>query len=362
VGGGLGPAATPLPAGRTRRLASGTLKHFADRGVPDEDGLLSLGWYRPFLPITQPYSGPASPYWANKAFLGLLLPADHPVWTAREEAGPVDTADRYLALPAPGWLLHSTAADGIVRLINHGSDHQSPTSAAQDDPHYTRFAYSTATAPETPPAEEAPGPDNQITLLDAPAPSERGRIHRLYARGRRAASWHTRPVDGDAEYARISTASVAHGPWEVRIHRVEAPEGALVREGGWAVADDDAPPLAQTGDGWTAARRKDGLTSALVALLGWQDEGASCRTSVASARGHNAYGHHSATPLLTARHPGGTRILASLVVLTADPSVYGDLDALRTGTKAIATPGGSVRVVFPDGTTEEVGVTGEALM
>ncbi|MCL2550940.1 MAG: DUF2264 domain-containing protein [Actinomycetia bacterium] len=352
--------ATPLPPGRTRRLASGTLKHFAERGVPDEEGLLRLGWYGPFLPVTQPYSGPASPYWANKAFLGLLLPADHPVWTAREEPSPVDTADRYLALPGPGWLLHSTASDGIVRLVNHGSDHQTPTSTAQDNPHYTRFAYSTATAPETPPADEPPGPDNQIALLDVPGPSVRGRIHRLFAEGRRAASWHTRPAADNGEYARITTASVAHGPWEVRIHRVEAPAGALVREGGWAVAADETSPVEETGPGWAAAHRQDGLTSALVALLGWDGDGGDCRSSVASARGHNAYGHHSATPVLTARHRGGTRILASLVVLSADPSVYGDAQALRTGTSATVTAEGSVRIVFPDGTAEQVRVTGES--
>ncbi|UWE11144.1 DUF2264 domain-containing protein [Actinacidiphila bryophytorum] len=350
--------ATPLPPGRTRRLASGALKHFADRGVPDEEGLLRLGWYRPFLPVTQEYSGPASPYWANKAFLGLLLPADHPVWTAREEPGPVDTADRDLVLPGPGWLLHSTAADGIVRLVNHGSDHQSPASKPLDNPHYTRFAYSTATAPETPGQEEPPGPDNQITLLDVPGPSVRGRIHRLFAEGRRAASWHTRPGADNGQHARIATASVAHGPWEVRIHRIEAPAGALIREGGWPVAADDAAPVAETGAGWAAARRQDGLTSVLVALLGWGDaeDGAACRTSVAPARGHNAYGHHSATPLLTARHRGGTRLLASLVVLTADPSVAQDLGTLRTGTSATLTPEGTVRVVFPDGTAEEVRV------
>jgi hypothetical protein len=145
----------------------------------------------------------------------------------------------------------------------------------------------------------------------------------------------------------------------VRIHRVEAPAGALIREGGWPVAGDDAAPVAETGAGWAAARRQDGLTSLLVALLGWEEgeDGAACRTSVASARGHNEYGHHSGTPLLTARHRGGTRLLASLVVLTADPSVAQDLGTLRTGTSATLTPEGTVRVVFPDGTTDEVRVT-----
>ncbi|MET7653491.1 DUF2264 domain-containing protein [Streptomyces sp. NPDC005486] len=340
--------ATPLPPGRTRRLASGALKHFTDHQVPDAQGLLRLGWYRPYLPVTQPYSGPASPYWASKAFLGLLLPADHPVWTAPEEAGPVDTADRHLTLPAPGWLLHSTAADGIVRLVNHGTDRLPPPPAPSDDsPHYTAFAYSTATAPETPPPGEPPGPDNRIALLTPAGPSRRGRIHPLYADGRRAASWHTPVVpDGDAR-TRITTASVVRGPWEIRVHRVEAPAGTPVREGGWAVACDDAPPLARTGGSWAAVHRTDGLTSALVGLSGWDDATA----EVSRARGHNAYGDHSAVPVLTVPHPGGTLSLATLVVLTADPLVSADV---RTGAGAVPLSDGTLEVRFPDGTTETV--------
>ncbi|MFF3847749.1 DUF2264 domain-containing protein [Streptomyces sp. NPDC002328] len=355
--------ATPLPPGRTRRLASGALKHFTDHEVPDQRGLLSLGWYRPYLPVTQPYSGPASPYWASKAFLGLLLPSDHPVWTAREEPGPVDTADRYTALPAPGWLLHSTAADGIVRLVNHGSDRLPPPPAtSQDSPHYTRFAYSSATAPETPPAEGEFGPDNHIALLDGPSTaSRRGRIHPLYTADRLAASWH-RPLGPDGEeHSRIDTASVVHGPWEVRVHRIEAPAGVTVREGGWAVACDSAPPMGETGPGWALARRRDGLTTAIVSLLGRQDAPAPatpCHGDVAHARDHNAYGLHSATPLLTSPHPGGTHLLATLVVLTADPAVHGNLHALRAGTRAVLTPEGAVEITFPDGTTGRVPALG----
>lgn len=227
--------ATPLAPGVTRRLASGALRHFAERGVPDEQGLLSLGWYRPFLPVTQRYSGPASPYWASKAFLGLLLPADHPVWTAPEEPGPVDTADSCVALPVPGWLLHSTAADGVVRLVNHGSDRLPPPPAPDEDsPHYTRFAYASAAAPDTEGigiGTGGAGIDNHLALVAADGTrSRRGRIHPLGAAGRRAASWHTARLAG-AEH-RIETTSVVHGPWEVRVHRVAGPRGAVVREGG----------------------------------------------------------------------------------------------------------------------------------
>jgi hypothetical protein len=322
--------ATPLPPGRTRRLASGALKHFAERGVPDERGLLTLGWYRPFLPVTQRYSGPASPYWASKAFLGLLLPESHPVWAAREEPAPVDEADTTLALPGPGWLLHSTAADGLVRLVNHGSDRLPPPPARADDsPHYARLAYSSATAPET------PGPDNQLALL-APdgTPSPRGRIHPLGAEGRRAASRY-----GDG----IETVSVVHGPWEVRVHRVDAPTGTPVREGGWAVADDTEPPVGTSGPGWALARRADGLTSAVVGLYGWGDEPG----AVVRAVGANAYGHHSATPVLHGSGGSGP-VLVTLVLLSGDPHTP------HTGASATVDAAGDVDIRFPDGTRERV--------
>ncbi|MET9088919.1 DUF2264 domain-containing protein [Streptomyces sp. NPDC004237] len=328
--------ATPLPPGRTRRLASGALRHFAERGVPDERGLLTLGWYRPFLPVTQSYSGPASPYWASKAFLGLLLPADHPVWTAPEEPAPIDTADVSLALPAPGWLLHGTAADGIVRLVNHGTDRLPPPPAeGEDSPHYAKFGYSSATAPQTP-----AGPDNHIALLAEDVPSRRGRIRPLYAEGRAAASWHV-PAGG-----RVTTASVVRGPWEVRVHRVEAAAGTVVRVGGWAIADDTAAPETECGDDWALARRADGLTTVLAVLLG--PPGSS--SAVERARGRDAFGEHSATPVLAVPHPGGTLLLATLVVLTADPAVHGDPYALRTGTRVTPTAEGGAEICFPDGT------------
>ncbi|MFG2926705.1 DUF2264 domain-containing protein [Streptomyces sp. NPDC048305] len=351
--------ASPLPPGRTRRLASGALKHFADRGVPDDDGLLSLGWYRPFLPVTQTYSGPASPYWASKAFLGLLLPPGHAVWTAPEEAAPVDVADQYLALPAPGWLFHSTTADGIVRLVNHGSDRLPPLPApGQHSPHYSRFAYSSATAPETPVEGEPDGPDNHIALVNPAGLSTlRGRIHPLHTRDRCAASWHAPHVSEGGNRARIVSTSVVHGPWEMRIHQVEAPAGFSVREGGWAVASDDMPPVAETGAGWALARRPDGLSTALAGILGWDEDGHKPVGDVTQACGRNAYGRFSATPSLTlSYHRGGARVLVTLVVLTADPRVRDELPSLLSRAQACAALDGSLQITFPDGTITGVRV------
>ncbi|MFJ2643664.1 DUF2264 domain-containing protein [Streptomyces sp. NPDC087511] len=346
---------TPLAPGLTRRLASGTMRHFAERGVPDERGLLTLGWYDTFLPSTQPYSGPASPYWASKGFLGLLLPADHAVWTARELPLPIEESDQYTALPAPGWLLHGTRDDGIVRLINHGSDHNPPfdesadPSEGTDDPHYARFAYSTATAPEAAPHAVARSIDNHLALV-APdgTPSPRRRIHPLRCEDRVAASWYAARLPGDGHPYRIETTSVLHGPWEVRVHRVEAPEGVVVREGGHAVSHATSP-FALSGPDWALARTADGLSSALVALHGW--DGGTEPAAVARDVQSNANGPHSAIPYLrSGPHPGGRSVHVSLVALSRDtlhPEALRDAVRVRVGAD-------SVVLTFLDGTTVDV--------
>ncbi|MET7697814.1 hypothetical protein ABZS97_09370, partial [Streptomyces sp. NPDC005485] len=142
-------------------------------------------------------------------------------------------------------------------------------------------------------------------------------------------------------------------------HQVVAPGGSTVRDGGWGVACDTAPPSGDTGPGWALARRQDGLTTALVSLLGDPAADAPHHGTVAHTRGHNAYGRYAATPLLTSTHPGGTLLLVTLVVVTADPSVHRDPHALRTGTRAAVTAGKTVEVRFPDGHEEQVRLAAE---
>lgn len=352
---------TPLAPGLTRRLASGTLRHFVERGVPDERGLLPLGWYDTFLPATQPYSGPASPYWASKGFLGLLLPPEHPVWTARELPLPVEESDTRVTLPVPGWLLQGTRHDGIVRLVNHGSDHRPPLTPdadpadGEDDPHYHRLAYSTATAPETAAHSGTYGVDNHLALLTSDGTvSRRTRIHPLRCEDAVASSWYAARLPGGERTYRVETTSVPHGPWEIRVHRVEAPPGVTVREGGHAVADGTGP-TAHTGPGWALTRTADGLSSALVGLYGWGDGDEDGSEGAVVVRGvqANAFGPCSAVPVLrTAGHPGGRSVHVSLVALSRD-TVHPEV--LREAVRVTVDGGGSaVTLGFPDGSCVEV--------
>ncbi|MGI5193967.1 DUF2264 domain-containing protein [Streptomyces sp. CA-288835] len=208
---------TPLPPGQTRRLASGALRYFLDRGAVDDRGLLTLGWHGPNSGVLQGYSGPASPYWASKGFLGLLLPADHEVWTATEEPGPVERQDEVRPVGSPNWLLQSTSSDGLVRLHNHGSED------VRYDPYYTRLAYSTVTAPsET--------YDNSV-IVDGDA--SRSGIEPLGVGDGWVASRHE--AGGGA---RVTSLVVASGAVEVRAHLVTgAPPGTAVRVTGWSTGE-----------------------------------------------------------------------------------------------------------------------------
>ncbi len=238
---------TPLTPGETRRLSSGALKYFLERGAVDANGLLTLGWHGPDEAVLQGYSGPASPYWASKGFLGLLLPADHAVWTAVEEPAPAERTDALTAIAAPNWLLQSTGADGLVRLHNHGSED------VRYDPYYTRLAYSTVTAP-------APTYDNSVIVGGEPSRTD---IVPLGVGDGWVASRHS---VGDG--TRVTSVLLAQGAVEVRAHLVAGvAAGTSVRITGWAARDGihaELRPVAGLDDDLTGAT--DAAPTLFVAL------------------------------------------------------------------------------------------------
>jgi hypothetical protein len=311
--------ATPLSPGETRRMASGALRHFLERGALGA-GVLSMGWYREFLPMAQPYSGPASAYWASKGFLGLLLPPQHAVWTAREEAMAVERGDFCRAMAEPGFLARGTRADGIVRVSSHKSDHYPFLGDRSDDPHYRKLAYSTHTGPDIGEGGEDLDVDSQVALVSADGQiSRRGHVHPIAAADRMAASafYPGEPaIVGGAAFPiwleRVETVSIARGPAEIRIHHVATFGRRWLRDGGFALADH-RPLEVESGEGWCAVRRPDGLVSAAFPLRGFD------RAAATRLEGANALGHHSAAPYLRSTGPVPVEgVYASLVVLTGE--------------------------------------------
>ncbi|MFL0565408.1 DUF2264 domain-containing protein [Microbacterium sp. 179-I 1D1 NHS] len=274
-------------AGRLRHAAELIVRHFADRGAPDTYGVLTMGWHGEWRTLAQSYSGPGSPYWAVKGLLGILLPADHPVWAAPSEPLPIESGDVLRAVASPGWIVSGTAADGIVRVINHGTDHSRTDVVSTDSPLYARIGYSTATAPLLDATAWLEPLEQSVTLTDAAGRStHRSGMRLLGARvdagiGVASATWdahwiepaptthaHGSGFTGEARRAgRVRVDSLVRGGVEVRVVRVDgvAADAVHLRVGGWAVAGGD--PVSQV-SGAVAEAAADGVTSGIRSLTG----------------------------------------------------------------------------------------------
>jgi hypothetical protein len=310
--------ASPLPPGRTRRLASGVLRHFVSR---TGDELQPIGWYGAFSPVRQPYSGAGSPYWSGKAFAGLVLPAGHPVWTDVEEPLEVETRDVHVTLAVPGWVVSGTRADGVVRMTNHGTDgHHDP-----DDPGYARHGYATHAGPDyDTDARESPV-DGHVALVDAHGlashrcPLQPLRIDDRVGVSRHRAHWVVGGLPREVVWPPVqpsfragpcvTTASVLRGAVEIRLARVDDSGPWTLRIGGYALADD--VPLTACPGGVT---RRDGLVSTVEGLIGLPHH------AVVEREGVNAYGRHSAIPVVTSDGPvRAGEVYAAAVVLGTGP-------------------------------------------
>jgi hypothetical protein len=342
---------TPLPAGATRSLADAVLDRFVDSGAIDERGLLPIGWHGEFRALRQAYTGSSSTYWASKGMMGLLLPADHPEWSATAAVPGASGEVSVRALPAPGWLVVRSPADGISRVLNHGSDgFRGPAGGARaDNPFYHRVGYSTATSPDLSRAGVAEPLESHVALLDAAgSPSHRDRIERVHLGDRVAVSrsrvhWldtpHTAGASDVTGWAtlrrgpRVTVASVAHGVRELRLAWWDAadasaqpsaiddldaawPEDAgpwSFRIGGWALPVHDGRWRATAP---ATAVRDDGVMSSVIGVRGLERHGIAHRT------GGDPVAEGSATPWAAGGSPAAERdVVAALVVLGAQDAV-----------------------------------------
>jgi len=352
-----------LPPGLLRQAATGIIGHFADHGAPDERGLLTLGWHAPWPRLAQSYSGPGSPYWASKGMLGIALPADHPVWTAAPQPLPVRSGDTLRAVTAPGWLVSGTRADGIVRVVNHGTDHATEGSTGADSPLYARLGYSTATAPVLDESGWTAPLDQAVVLIDRDGQcTHRAGMRTLATRidggaepvgvagSTTLAHWvRTEPGGRDHGSGRpgpsrpagtITVFSLVRGPWELRLTRLDDVDPGVVRlrVGGWAVAGDGTGTTS-TG---TATATAGGLRSRLshVPVNGSAPDELTAGIAVLDDAG--PLGGPVRVPWL-ARPPRAGAWTATLVELSAGQDPPGPAEC------RLALDAAGVQVDWPDG-------------
>lgn len=314
VGAVAGVPSTPL--GQLRHAADKVVRHFADHGAPDERGLLTMGWHHEWRQLAQSYSGPSSPYWAAKGMLGISLPADHPVWAAPSQPLPSETEDSLFVVRPAGWAVSGTAADGIVRIANHGSDHAREGSLVGDSPAYARIGYSTATAPLLDEEGWVAPLEQAVVLLDAAGRSTHRAAMTLLgtrvedgvasAGSRAVAHWvdptpttthHGSGRDGTVTAAgTLTVLSLLRGRWELRLARVDelAPgidaAGLTLRVGGWPLV---GPGVGSTVAAGAAVVSSEGLTSSLLPVVG------EAEPAVVTRAGSSPLGDPSHVPTLT---------------------------------------------------------------
>ncbi len=127
----------PFSAGVMKGLIVRHLCDWMKKPVFDRNGILTIGYGYPDLVMGERYNGPGSPYWALKTFAVLMLPDEHPFWSA--EAEPMPQLQEQLALPYADML--------IRRYENHTTAYvpgkYSPAGHGQTPAKYGKFAYDT---------------------------------------------------------------------------------------------------------------------------------------------------------------------------------------------------------------------------
>lgn len=288
---------TAVSPGRTRRLASGVLRHFVDHGAVD-DGVPSLGWHGGHRSILQSYNAPGSPHWASKGFLGLLLPAEHPAWTDTECPLPVEQHDTSVTLPAPAWSVSGTTEDGVVRVLNFGSDGH----PRKDEGLYRRTAFSTATVPALEPfADGSTARDNDLFLVGPRGSSTHCGLRGGVARPGGGSSRFALDLDG--RLVTVDFAATVIDGVEIRAARLSGGMGLTAAVSGYLMSSDR--PLGTWSDSIMAhvdglRRAASGVTArhqgSAVAMLSVVDDIAVEPECLGGPS--TALGRHSALPLI----------------------------------------------------------------
>jgi hypothetical protein len=172
----------------------------------------------------------------------------------------VERGDIAMAMPAPGWLVAGTRSDGIVRVVNHGTDHGQEGELVTDSPLYARLGYSTATSPVLSAPGWAEPLDAGVSLLDPQGRASHRAGFRTLALGASGdacygfsigrAHW-VLPVPGQPDHGSgrsgevttgpdVLVGSIVRGPWEVRLVRVAEGFTGALRVAGWPVAPGGA--------------------------------------------------------------------------------------------------------------------------
>ncbi|NLK74792.1 MAG: DUF2264 domain-containing protein [Clostridiales bacterium] len=78
----------PFTVEEMKGIIARHISNWLRKDIFDDSGLLTIGYGYPNLIMAEAYNAPGSPYWGLKVFAMLMLPDDHPFWSAEAAALP----------------------------------------------------------------------------------------------------------------------------------------------------------------------------------------------------------------------------------------------------------------------------------
>jgi hypothetical protein len=342
----------PSEPGLLRRISSGCIRYFYDRGLFDpSEHFVRQGFHGNFPPASEAYISPGSVYWCCHGLFALSLDAADPFWTAPEEPLPVERADFDLALPAPGFAVSGRRVTGQVLLLNSRSGQEYDEPRHNYTSKYGKLVYSShlpfnVLPVGTPRSPNGYAPDAMLAL------TRDGRTfgHRLHTRSGGVAPglmWSRFDEHVDGELQAIWAAVLLAGDRQIRLAVIRPSFPVRAFEAPGALGCDQAAGLQRRSDpaaGWEYAEA-DGRAVAIRRLLGYDGQQSS-RPFLGYSNLNLAY-DYAEQPLIFETQPSVTRRCLASVSLVR-PAPFDPAVALaEIGLSAL--PGDAFEVALPNG-------------
>lgn len=260
---------SPLEPGLSRRICTQSLRFFVERPIIQSQGVLSLGWADEFPAITEAYSCAGSTYWAAKGLSALLMPPEHPFWTAEEKPLPAEEGDFSLPIPQIGMVVRSH--EGEVELLNAATS-ISGTNTAFGAHKWGRLSFRTGVG------WEVKRPD-RLQPLDAALTAEtrdgvifgRQATHPLEVEVDRISCMYTLGDRFSQFNVQVESRIWWNGGWQLHFHRCRPWQPARLALGAYSLAAAEASALREEGAFPFAAATNGESVVALQALAGFTD-------------------------------------------------------------------------------------------
>ncbi|MDF3055965.1 MAG: hypothetical protein K0R17_180 [Rariglobus sp.] len=295
-----------LPPGRLRRLCTRNLDFFLSKPITNAQGCLAPGFTDVWPDIVEPYSCAASPYWCAKGFTPLLLPPDHPFWTAAEAPLPSEAPNGFVRVMRVPGLVARGLPDGEVELLNAGSM-VSITQLRYGPWKWSKLAYRTGTGfcyafPEA----SAWSPDGALlqTVDDGRVFGRHSTVAIELADDHLGFVCNLGLKTGQVNTS-VETFVFWREGWLFQIHRYDARQPVVLRLGGFSLPLAEEDVRLDPSEDPIAAWSPDGRGTALQWLGGTPAEPAwDNRLSAEERRRHVLAPFHATPVFQTPRHSG----------------------------------------------------------